>query len=202
MSRDAGTPGAEETPAERRGRLQDRRWAVGGAIATSVVGFGGMAIVGTASTFEARRLLESALPSLRFAAAAYVGTGATVLALMLTLTTFSISHDLDFHRRHYRRIREIATVTTMAIISSVLMLLFVSFPLSEADVAPDWYVYVYYALILGGAITGGMFIAVVLMLLHAVRGVISVGENPETSDLVLFDVADAEPEPDGSRQLG
>lgn len=177
-------PTTGESP-ERRVRRQDRRWSVGGAVAISVVGFGGMALVGTASVFEARVLLQSALPSLRFAAAAYVGTGATILALMLTLLSFSISHDLEFHRGHYRRIREIAMLTSVVIVSSVLMLFFVSFPLEEADAAPSWHVFVYYGLIVGGAITGGMFIAVVLMLLHAVRGVVAIGENPTTSDLVV-----------------
>lgn len=144
-----------------------------------------MAIVGTASSFEARRLLEAVLPSLRFAAAGYVATGATILALMLTLITFSISHELEFHASHYRRIREISTATTIVIVGAVLLLMFLSFPLGEADVDLSWYPIVYYTLLLCGAVLGGMFISVVLMLLYAVQEMISVGEDPEFNDLVV-----------------
>jgi hypothetical protein len=149
-----------------------------------VIGFAGMATVGTASPFEAQRLLESVLPTVRFAASAYIGGGATVLALMLTLLTFSISHDLEFRSSHYRRIRDISWLTASVIAASVLLLMFLSFPIGEADVEQQWYLWVYYAVLLGGAITGGVFIAVVLMLFYAVRGLIAVGEDPASSSLI------------------
>lgn len=174
-------PDAAETSRDRRG---DLALASAGGVVAAVVGFAGMAVVGSASAFEARRLLESALPTLRFAASAYIGGGATVLALMLTLLTFSISHELDFRPTHYRRIRDIAALTAFVIVASVLLLMFLSFPLGEADVDRDWYLWVYYAALLGGSITGGAFIAIMLMLFYAVRGLIEVGLNPSSSSLV------------------
>jgi hypothetical protein len=174
-----------ERKSKRRARRDDLRWAAKGGIAAAAVGFGGMAIVGTATSFEARRLLEAILPSLRFAAAGYVATGATILALMLTLITFSISHELEFHVSYYRRIREISALATVVIVGAVLFLMFLSFPLGEADVDMGWYLVVYYALLLCGAVLGGMFISVVLMLLYAVQELISVGEDPEVNDIVV-----------------
>ncbi len=178
-------PSAVESILKRHELRHDVRWAARGGIASAMVGFGGMAIVGTASSFEARRLLEAILPSLRFAASGYLATSATILALMLTLITFSISHERQFHATHYRRIREISTLATVVIIGAVLLLMFVSFPLGEGDVHLDWYLVVYYALLLLGAVLGGMFISVVLMLLYAVQELITVGEDPEVNNLVV-----------------
>lgn len=173
-----------EAAKQRDERREDRRWAAVGGIAAAIVGFGGMAIVGTATTFEARRLLDAALPTVRFAASAYVAGGATILALMLTLITFSISHDLEFRTSHYKRIREIAALTTAVIVGSSFLLMFLSFPIGEADVDHDWYRWVYYGILLGGAVTGGVFISVILMLWYAVRGLVWVGEDSDESILV------------------
>lgn len=172
---------------ERDERRDDLKYAFGGGIAAGIIGFGGMVIVGTASAFEARRLLDAVLPTVRFAASAYVAGGATILALMLTLITFSITQDLEFRESHYKRIREISALTSAVIVASVIFLMFLSFPLGEADVNRSWYVWVYYAILLGGAITGGIFISVVLMLFYAVRELISVAEDPVKSSLVITD---------------
>lgn len=175
----------EERPAERDDRRNDLRLASAGGVAAAVIGFGGMALVGTASAFEARRLLDAVLPTARFAASAYVAGGATILALMLTLITFSISHELQFRESHYKRIREISGLTTAVIVASIILLMFLSFPLGEADVDRGWYLWVYYGVLLGGAVTGGIFIAVILMLFYAIRGLISVGQDPDNSALVI-----------------
>ncbi len=172
------------TPEASR-RSTDLGLAAAGGLATAIVGFGGMTIVGTVGQFEARRLLDAVLPTVRFAATAYVTGGASILALMLTLITFSISHDLDFHRSHYARIRQIALLTTGVIVASVVLLMFLSFPVQEAAMDADWYRWVYYAILLGGAATGGVFISIILLLYYAVRGLIGIGEDPETSGLVI-----------------
>lgn len=177
-----GTPRDETERDRRRG---DLRYAAAGGIVTAIIGFGGMAVVGTASAFEARRLLEAILPTVRFAASAYVAGGATILALMLTLITFTISNELDFHPSHYKRVRDIAILTTAAIVVSVILLMSLSFPLGEADVDREWYLWVYYTVLLAGAAVGGVFISIILMLYYAVRGLIEVGEDPVESEMVL-----------------
>ena len=166
-------------------RRDDRRWAAAGGVIAALVGFGALALVGTASSIEARRLLDSILPTIRFAASSYVAGGATILALMLTLITFSITNELEFRISHYERIRDIAALTTIVIVCSVALLMFLSFPLGQADVNRSYYIWLYYAILLGSAITGGMFIAVVLMLFYAVRGLIGVGIDEEASPLTV-----------------
>ena len=181
----SGRSAGKESPSERRERRADLHLAAAGGVAAAIVGFGGMAIVGTATAVEARRLLDASLLTVRFAASAYVAGGVTVLALMLTLITFSMSHELEFRETYFRRIREISAITTMVIVGSVLLLMFLSFPLDEADVEAGHYVWVYYAVLLGAAISGGLFISVVLMLMYAVRGLIGVAEDADGSDLVV-----------------
>ncbi len=170
---------------EASSRRRDRRVASLGGLAAAVVSFGGLASVGTASSVEARRLLDSVLPTVRFAASAYVAGGASILALMLTLITFSISHDQEFRSTHYRRIRDVAVLTTASIVGSVLLLIFLSFPIDQADVQRAWYLPVYYAVLLGAAVTGGAFISVVLMLYYAVVGMIGLAEDGSSSDLII-----------------
>ncbi len=178
-------PSDSEQSTEREERRQDLRWAAAGGVAAAVTGFGTMAIVGTATSYEARRLLESVLPTVRFAASSYVAGGATILALMLTLITFSIGNELEFHVSHYRRIRDISALTSAVIGSSVLLLMFLSFPLGEADVDEAWYLWVFYAVLFGGAVTGGIFIAVILMLFYAIRGLLGVAQEGQDSSLVI-----------------
>jgi hypothetical protein len=143
-----------------------------------------------ANAFEARRLLEAVLPTVRFAASAYVAGGATILALMLTLITFSITHELEFRSSHYVRIRQIAAMVSAVIVGSVVLLMFLSFPLGEAEVHRDYYLWVYYAVLLGGSITGGLFISIILMLFYAVRELIKVADDgAEVSDLLASNTA-------------
>ncbi len=187
----ADTDGAQSdrdtSDSHDRGRRGDLKLAVAGGIAGALIGFAAMALVGNARAVEAKRLLEAVIPTARFAASSYIGGGATVLALMLTLLTFSISHDLDFRASHYRRIRDIAAMTAGVIVISVLLLMFLSFPIGEADVEQSWYLWAYYAVLLGGACTGGVFISIMLMLFYAVRGLIGVGLDPVSSALVDTD---------------
>ncbi len=182
---DGSTDEHEHADDEHGSGRNDLKWAAFGGLAAAVIGFGGMAVAGSASSADAQRLLESVLPTVRFAASAYVSGGATVLALMLTLITFSISHDAEFRRTHYRRIKQTALLICGVIVASVLLLMFLSLPIDEADVDRAWYVPVYYAVLLGGAVTGGVFISAILMLFYSVRGLLQLAENDSDSELVV-----------------
>ncbi|MCB0997213.1 MAG: hypothetical protein KDB21_19095 [Acidimicrobiales bacterium] len=181
-----------ENAADAASRRDDIRWAAAGGVAAAFVGFAAMAIVGSATKFEARRLLEAVLPTVRFAASSYIAGGATILALMLTLITFSITHELDFTPSHYKRIRGIAAMTTAVIVGSVILLMFLSFPVGDTDVDRQYHLWVYYGVLVGSAVTGGVFISTVLMLFYAVRGLIGVAEDASASELVIT------PDPDDS----
>ncbi|MGZ0230736.1 MAG: hypothetical protein ACKVKO_12410, partial [Acidimicrobiales bacterium] len=79
----------------------------------------------------------------------------------------------------------VAHLTTAAIIASVILLMFLSFPLGEAEVNRGWYQWVYYGVLIGGAVTGGVFISTVLMLYYSVRELIGVAEDATGSTMVI-----------------
>lgn len=168
-------------------RRDDLRFAAVGGLVAAVSGFAVVSIAGTASPFEAQRLLESVLSTARFAAATFVGAGATVLALMLTLITFTLNQDRTFRDSHFVRIRNIAAATTVLIAASVVFLMFLSFPIGEAEVDSTWYLVLYYVVLFGGSVAGGGLISVMMLLYYAIRELTSVGERGRSSALVEDD---------------
>lgn len=147
---------------------------IGGAVA-AVVGFGGLYALGSVGGVEARRLLESTLPTLRFLCSTVGTAAATILALMLTLLSLSHSTQSRLKRVHYLRIKQISWMASLALIASVGVLMLLVIPLGEADRFPtDWFNIVYYILLGLSALLGGLTVALVMMLLNAVQALIAV----------------------------
>lgn len=143
------------------------------AVLASVVTFGGGYAVGSITGFEALRLLEASLPTIRFLASGTMTATATILALMLTL--LSLSYGTDFRMRdvHYRRVKVIARVDTIGFVISTVFLLLLIIPLEETEqVSPDLYATIYYGVLATSAGIGGVLIAIVLMLYQTVCDVI------------------------------
>ncbi|MDX1690822.1 MAG: hypothetical protein R3290_07355 [Acidimicrobiia bacterium] len=176
----------------------DVRWALAGGAVTAVVVIGISTVLGATSSFEAARLLDTVTPTARFAASAYIAGGAAILALMLTLLSFSISHDMQYRPEHYRRIRDVARLTTFVLVMSVAFLILLVFPISEDDVDRVYHLWAYYGVVFGSAVTGGVFVATVLMLYRTVRAVILVGVQGTESPLVMTPDAE-DTEHDGDR---
>ena len=79
--------------------------AVGGLI-TALALFGGVIGVGRIGDFEALRIIEAVLPTTRFLASTAIAASVTVLALLLTLIGLSLTSDMTFHPRLYKRARD------------------------------------------------------------------------------------------------
>ena len=109
-------------------------------------------MVNISSGSEARHLLEGMLPSIRFLCSAVTTATATVLALMLTMLSVSLAREGKFKPSHYNRVRQIALVDTGTFAAAVILLLFLSIPISQSqdDVPTIFYTVLYY-LILGYA---------------------------------------------------
>ena len=161
-----------------------RQVAIAGFVAGAVA-LAGMLLVNVSSGSEARFLLEAMTPSIHFLCSAVMAASATILALMLTLITFSSGQGTRLKRAHYDRVRQIALVDTITFSAAIVLLLLFSVPLAEsADVPAAWYRVVYYAAILYAAALGGALIAIVLMLYRAITDLIGVIHPDEVSDLV------------------
>lgn len=151
-----------------------RRSLIGGGIAVVVAALSAFS-VGTITSFEARILIEAVQPGIRFLTSAAIAAGTTALALMLTLIGLSFSTSFEFRPDHYRRIRYASGLTTVLIVASTVVLLFLAVPIEEAEALGFYYTTVYYVLVAFSALIGGLVVALVLMLNFTVRSLAAVG---------------------------
>jgi hypothetical protein len=172
---DGGSAGGAPDGPDSIATWSELRWVLaGGAFAAAGV-VGVVALVGRVSAFEARGLVEGIKPTATFAASTYIGAGATVLALMATMLAFSLSHESEFRRSHYRRLRVIAAATTALIIVALALLTCLVVPIAAADTPATGYQVLYWSIVGLGAIGAGLTVAIVLMLNYAVRGLVDLG---------------------------
>lgn len=164
---------------------RDSRQVAIAAVVAGGVALAGMLLVNVSSGVEARLLLEAMLPALHFLSSSVMTVSATILALMLTLISFSSGQGTRLKRVHYDRVRQIALVDTVTFAAALIWLLLISVPLAEsADIPSSWYRIVYYLTLVYGAALGGALIAVVLLLYNAITDLISVMQPGEESELV------------------
>jgi len=165
-------------------RLVDAKWALTGGALAAVFGIGVMILVGRVGDYEARLLLEATLPTIRFLASSVITGSATVLALMLTMLGISGQTEVDLKPTHYRRIVQVSVMSVVALIASLLLLMFLTFPLQESEQLRSLYSVVYYVVLGISAVVGGMMVAVVLMLLNAIRQMVEIFHPGASSRIV------------------
>ena len=161
------------------------RWAIAGGGLVALFGFALMAVAGGITSFQARSLLDAALPTIRFLASTLVAASTTILALMLALIGITASHETNFKPAFFRRIRQIANLCILLLAGSALLLLFLTVPIDEADGIQRRYEIVYYLVLLGAAISTGLLVTLMLMLRYALHGVLDALTPGETSHFVV-----------------
>ncbi len=172
---------------ESRLSLQkDIRRATMYALGVTIVTLASSLVVNVSSGSEARLLLTSMLPSVRFLSSAVMTASATTLALMLALVTFGQGTNNQLKSLHYDRVEQIARWNLFVFIAATTLLLFISIPLSESQEVPsNWYRVLYYVILISsGALTGTLtFVAVLLF--RAVQSLINVFHPNRSSDLIV-----------------
>lgn len=160
------------------------RWAwVGGIIAGLVALIGQMLVGVVYNGMEARALLQALVPSADSLGAAVVQATAAILALMLTLLGLSRREMEDLEQGFFRRIQRISLLSSFALASAILLLLFLSIPLQQSPNVPaDWFQGIYYALLLIIAAIAGLVVAIVIMLYSAIGGIINA-IRPDASEI-------------------
>ncbi|NIP81417.1 MAG: hypothetical protein GWM90_20260 [Gemmatimonadetes bacterium] len=155
-------------------RFVDARWALTGGAFTAIFVLGLMGLVGGVADYEARRLLEATMPTIRFLSSSVMTASATILALMLTMLGMSAETEAELKGVHYRRIQQTSVMAVVALIASIAVLMILTFPLEESEQLRQFYSVVYYTLLGASAVLGGMMVSVVLMLLNAIRELVGV----------------------------
>ena len=166
--------------------------AVGGLI-TALALFGGVIGVGRIGDFEALRIIEAVLPTTRFLASTAIAASVTVLALLLTLIGLSLTSDMTFHPRLYKRARIITILSVAVLVLATALLLAVTMPIGEVENLSRFYDWAYYVLAAVTAVLGGMTVTIGLMISATLLGLIELA-HPEGSNDLLHEV-DPEPGP-------
>lgn len=168
-------PSDEQSKSEHTLFIGSKKALYGGLLAGAIA-LGGQWLVGQVyNGYEARQLLESVASSSLYLGSSIVTASATIIALMLTMLSLTKQADSQFDSEFFKRIQQIARLSTIALSAGILLLLFLSMPLQESDQVPaDWFKAIYYVLITFVAGLSGLAVGVVLMLLNAVNSLIDV----------------------------
>lgn len=168
---------------------KDLRYAAIGGGMAAVITLSGAFIAGKATGGEAYELLLNSLPSARaFSGNVLLATG-TILALMLTLLSFSYNTKFNLNWVHYQRIKDIALADTITLIFSILVYLLLNVPLEETDLrSADWFAGLYYSTLILSSLLGGCLITVVLMLYQTIKDMIYIIGPGETGKELETDI--------------
>ncbi len=146
-----------------------------GGVLSAVFIFLGSYMVGHLGSWEARVNIQEMRPSLRFICSAVLTATSTILALLLTLISFSTETNQPIKSQHFMRIQWIASLCTVAFISAIVMLTFLTLPLENSDsTLATYYDIIYYVLLVCGALLAGFMISIVLMLYEAAHAIILI----------------------------
>jgi len=160
----------------------NRRAAMGGVIAFVMV-FLGMFLFGKLGKSEAFIALKEMRPSLRFICSAIMTATSTILALILTLLSFSTQTERNLKTQHYKRIELIARLATIAFAGAIVFLMLLTLPLDSADKKlRTWYISIYYFSITYAALLGGVMFVIITMLYQAANAIITLCHPDRTAD--------------------
>jgi hypothetical protein len=159
------------------------RSALIGGIVSTVIIFLGTYLLGSVSDSEAIDNLREIRPTLRFTASGTLTATATVLALMLTLLSFSQNSDRKLKGHHYDRIWWIARFAAGVFVAALLLLMILNIPINNAEETfSGAYDIVYYSLLVYAALIGGCMVTIVLLLYQAARDIILIAHPDRVVD--------------------
>lgn len=163
-----------EMSSGRKSRFAETSWAIIGGAVTTLFAVGVMVLMGQVGDYEARLLLESTVPTIRFLSSAVMTASSTILALMLTMLALSADAEAELTGAHYQQIQQVSLMAVVALIASVAVLMILTFPLEESEELASFYDLIYYTVMGASAVLGGMMVALVLMLLNAIRELVQL----------------------------
>ena len=164
------------------------RSALIGGLLSALVIFLGTYLLGNVSDAEALDNLQEIRPTLRFTASGTLTATATILALMLTLLSFSENADRKLRGYHYDRIWWIARFSAAIFIAALLLLMILNVPINNAEETFDgMYDMVYYFMLGYAALVGGFMITIILLLYQAARDIIVIAHPDRTASGLYVD---------------
>lgn len=132
-----------------------KRAIIGGVVSTLIMALGTF-ILGEISGYKAKELLASSLSGINMLCNTVILGSSTILALMLTLLGLSRNAESHLTNTHYQNVLLIAKADTILIITSVITLMLLNLPITEAaDLPQDWFTIIYYISLVMAALWEG-----------------------------------------------
>ena len=164
------------------------RSALIGGLLSALIIFLGTYLLGNISDAEALDNLQEIRPTLRFTASGTLTATATILALMLTLLSFSENADRKLRGYHYDRIWWIARFSAGIFVAALLLLMILNVPINNAEETFDGQYHIVYYVMLGyAALIGGFMITIILLLYQAARDIIVIAHPDRTASGLYVD---------------
>ncbi|MTB53678.1 hypothetical protein [Lewinella sp. W8] len=158
---------------------------VGGCIAALVI-FAGIYLLGSISQVESLENMKEIRPTLRFTANGVITVSATIMALMLTLLSFSSDTDKQLKSWHYDRIHWITRFAVGTFVMGLVLLMTLNLPLVNAkESLRGFYTTIYYLSIGYVSLLGGGIVCVILLLYQATTDIIML-KRPNDEGEHLF----------------
>ena len=171
-----------------------KKGLIAGGLAALFI-FLGTFLVGRLGNGEALALLEATFPTTRFMCSAAITASSTVLALMLTLLSFTSNTEQKLKNDYYNRIKQIALMDVIAFIGAIFLLMLINLPLQESEKLYPYYKVIYYINIGYSSLLGGILISIVIMLYESARDIILVVEpGKDAQHLIMQEDDDEEPQ--------
>lgn len=135
----------------------------------------GTILLGKLSGYEAKELIKHSLSGMNTLCNTIALASATILALLLTLLSFSTNSKSKLHKDHYKHVLQIAKLDTFVFVASVVSFLLFNLPITESDHVPsNWFNFVYYSSLAISSMLSAALIVVVIMLYNTVADLIKI----------------------------
>ena len=107
-------------------------------------------------------------------------------SLIADFAVLSSSTERNIKAEHFDRVKWIARLSTIAFAGAIFLLMFLNLPLKNNDIHLEgFYQTTYYALLIYGALLGGLMISVVLMLYRAAKAIILIYHPNRDADFLF-----------------
>lgn len=162
-------------PHPERIRMKSPYLAPAAATAVMAVGVAGHFANGAIySSLHARELIEALSGPALYLGSAIAASGATTMALMLTLLGLVRRVDAEFDQAMYRRVYRISMLSALLLAGSVVMLLIMTMPIGEFDDVPaDWFPALFLVLYWMVVVLSAMLVGMVTLLFSTIRTLIA-----------------------------
>lgn len=160
----------------------DLRIAITGAVIAAILMGGVELLIGNVGDWEARTLIQAAVPTLRVFASTVMIVTSSALALMLTIMGLTGNADREIRGGHFERIRQIGFAAAVVFIATAFLFTILIVSPTEMDGVPvGWNDVIYFSMTGLSAIISGAVVGIVILIYTAVRDIATTfGPGDET----------------------